>query len=357
MAEYAIMFYCFHRINKQAHCWDNEERLSVARLSKVGHESELETGAAGAGLVDPLLESSGFITDTTEEPNKWHIAIFDDVWYATYDFSVTYGCIFGDDWNWLLLLTRLIFMLFFVGVGTAWHFEVFPKGWNYFTNWNLTIIAFYYTLAFICSLLGFLYRVHNVTNSGSTGNHPYYWVRDEEVKRESRRGIDMFTLHRLSVVVHILFEMMGATALMITTVNFILLNPQLVFWNMTAHLFTTCSFLVEMSLTRMPVYLLHIPYMLTWSAIFCSFTWIIVAVNVRYWPYPFMPAGDITCLLWYTGLIVSIYLFYYLWRSMSKLKFYLVGGNDSGKNTDAVYGIVPSTDNHVLNTSSSLSNI
>jgi len=322
LAEYAVIFYVFHRINKQAHCWDDEARLSERNKSISGmKESEIE---AGAGLVDPLLAPQGFQDGSVEEQSEWHIAVFDDAWYAKYNFSDTYSCVYGDNWNWLLLTMRFLFMFYFVVVGTAWHFEVFPKGWNFFTNWNLTIIALYYTLAFICSVYGSLYR------SGH-GAAPYDWVCDEDVRRVGRSSSDFFTLHRLSVVVHILFEVLGATALVISTVNFLLLNPELVFWNMTAHLFTSCSFLVEMSLVRMPVYLLHIPYMMCWLAVFTTFTWIIVAIHIRYWPYSFMPAGHLTCLLWYSGLIIGVFIFYYLWRSMSMLKFHLVYGRSGAE--------------------------
>jgi hypothetical protein len=110
-----------------------------------------------------------------------------------------------------------------------------------------------------------------------------------------------------------------------------------VFWNMTAHLFTSLSFLVEMSLTTLPVYLLHIPYMLSWAAVFCAFTWIIVAVHIRFWPYSFMPAGHITCLFWYSGLILGSMMFYYLWRSLSVLKFNLTCGGAESNGEDSSF--------------------
>ena len=89
---------------------------------------------------------------------------------------------------------------------------------------------------------------------------------------------------------------------------------------MNAHFLNSCVFLVEMLQTKLPVYMLHYPYTLSWMGLFCVFTWIIVAFNVRYWPYPFMVAGSPECIAWYSGLFILSFAFYCLWNGLNQLK-------------------------------------
>lgn len=232
-----------------------------------------------------------------------------------FDFHNTYTSIFGEKYNILLLVTRFITFGFFFSIALLLSFiEENPHAWNYFTLWNVMIISLYFLLASISSFLGCFYNVE---------------IQASLDRAKLSHGVELDNWSKyvplLSRAVHIVFEVAGATGLLITVVNFILLNPEFSFWNVSHHFLTSCVLLLEMCQVRLPVVMLHYPFNLTWVSIFTVFTWIIVSLDIRYWPYPFMVANDWTCVLWYSGLMVLNFLFYCLWYWISLLRNYCWG--------------------------------
>ena len=78
--------------------------------------------------------------------------------------------------------------------------------WLYYTNWNLILISIYFLLVVGYSFVETVYPVclpHETT-----------WLKR---------------------LVHILFEIAGPNALFITLVDFIILNHDMKFWNIVAH--------------------------------------------------------------------------------------------------------------------------
>ena len=246
-----------------------------------------------------------------------YVSFGEKSWFCSYSFMDTYNSIFGENSKYLLLTSRLLTFSYFASVSIGFNFYLRPHGWNYFTVWNLILITFYFLLSSMCSIIGIFW------NGWVTS------IIEASIRKPKAAELFAETTHRnikiiqaLSILTHVIFEVAGSTALMVTFVNFTLLNPKFEFWNVNAHFINSCVFLLEMLQTKLPVYILHYPYALTWMGIFCVFTWIIVAYNVRYWPYDFMVAGTPLCIVWYSGLFILNFGFYCLWNGLSRLKQY-----------------------------------
>jgi len=223
----------------------------------------------------------------------------------TYDFHSCYECVVGSRWNVVLLSTRVITFLYFFSVGLVYSLTLNIRSWNYFTNWNIYLLCFYFLCASTTSIIGIFFP--NATTAtiatASDWRSIQYWIP------------------KLNVVTHVVFEISGATALFVTVVNFTMLSSNMTFWNVTQHLVTTVAYLLEMSLNRLPVYMLHFPLNLSWAILYIVFTWIVVGVGLRFWPYSFLRADNSSCMIWYSALMILNFIFYGLWFQLSKWKF------------------------------------
>ena len=195
---------------------------------------------------------------------------------------------FSTKFTILLTITRLVFFVYFVG-GTIYIY-VYSHGasWIFFTNWNLLLISLFYLIASIHSVVG-LYSeyVHKVDIIKNSINWKLYHA------------------------VHILFEVSASTAFFVTTVDFILLDSNFEFLNVTQHFLTSLSFLVEISLNSLPVYIEHIWIAITWMVVYVIYAWGMVGSGtLKYWPYDFMELGNPYCFLWYNVLFFVALLFY-----------------------------------------------
>ena len=99
-------------------------------------------------------------------------------------------------------------------------------------------------------------------------------------------------------LVHIIFQVLGPTAMMITVVNFTFLSANPSFYNLLAHLATSFSFLIEMSLNSMGVRLHDWSYSSGWCSLYMAFIWTVVASGYRHWPYSFLKVDSWACILW-----------------------------------------------------------
>lgn len=210
--------------------------------------------------------------------------------------------LFGRSSSLLLLLTRSCSMLFFLVVGMClnWSREVTRGHWQYFTNWNIGLIAGYYSLASALSLY-FLWQ----TSLGSS----------------SLSALDSPRMRGLSTFASVYFSVASVTALFVTTVNFLLLDPTPRFYNMTAHLFTTLSFLVETSLNSIEVKKNEFVFNASWVVLWMCVIWPVVVFGVKPdWPYDFMDSSTPAVFLWFQLLFTVYFLMYMAWQRLVEWK-------------------------------------
>ena len=148
---------------------------------------------------------------------------------------------------------------------------------------------------------------------------------DGAILNKDFRWIENMYMYYLCVSVHILFEYLGATAFLITVLDFTLLNSsfqsQL---NVDMHFITSISFLIELSLNRMTVYIDHFRFMAYWFILYTVVIWATTYTNatgLNDWPYDFLSTDTTTSFLWYEIIIVATIIFYCIWTLMSHLKF------------------------------------
>jgi hypothetical protein len=199
----------------------------------------------------------------------------------------------------LLCVARFAVFCFFLGYVLIWAPATNgASSYRFFTYWNILTIDIYYLAAFISSVIGLTVDMENISD-----------VRWRD-----------FLLHFRDFV-EIMFEVMGATAIFITVVNFILLNPSFEdFLNVATHFLNTIAMFIEMSVNSLYVRVDHYPYSCTWSLAFLIVTWAIRAAGTFDWPYNFLKADTPSCFAWYFALFVMDFLFYCLWYGVSGLK-------------------------------------
>ena len=192
----------------------------------------------------------------------------------------------------MLCLTRFIFFIWFAVFNTVYRmFFISPRGWNYYTNWNIYLIGFYYTFALICAVL--------VVKKES-----FHWTPLVKARADV-----------IAKIASILYTVAGSAAIMISVLNFILLNPSFTFWNVTLHLSTSVSLFVDMSLNDMTVNAQDVIFSIVWPYCYLIFIWPIVKEGVRGgWPYFFVETEKASAFFWYFFLfflsIVFFALFY-----------------------------------------------
>lgn len=205
----------------------------------------------------------------------------------------------------LLLFTRLGCVAVFVGLGVGLNSVLDDGNFDvkFFTNWNVLLVSLYFVGASFASILG----SQRVEEEG------------EEEKEEKE------SYSRLSVTLHVLFEVAGGAAFMITVVNFSLLDSNVGdLENTVCHLATSCSLILESGLNRFEVRRVHFPFVLLWALVYICVIWTCVARGVvRDWPYLFLATDSPACFLWYSGLLGAAVCFYYTFYMLNRLKFWV----------------------------------
>lgn len=193
--------------------------------------------------LDSNIDSS--ILDDEEDPNT-----------AIYTFNSTFasGIRRSKDGAVILCFSRFICMLYFIGVDVIANLYK-HKGWQYFTTWNCELIGLYFALAFSVSVIGLRFDSPDVEWS--------------------------YSVRCLGQSVHILFEIAGASAFLVTVVAFTLLDPTFDFWNASVHFATTLSMLLEMSLNSIFVRFDHYPFNTYWALVYLIFIWPIVVSGLN----------------------------------------------------------------------------
>lgn len=187
---------------------------------------------------------------------------------------------------------------YFLGVVFLYGYVLFD-GVNafYFTLWNIDLIALYYCLASIASLVGVC--------CGS-----------EVSEKVSKFGDAL----------QILFAVVTATAFFVTVVNFTTLSRAFVEWNVNYHFMTTMSLLVEIAFNGISVRAEHVIFQVTWCLAYAVFAWPMVALGaLKEWPYFFMETDHAAVFVWYIVLFVVDVVFYFVLFWIVYLKESVIG--------------------------------
>jgi hypothetical protein len=225
---------------------------------------------------------------------------------------------------WTLYALRFIFFVWFALFNTVYRMLfLYPRGWHYYTNWNIYLIGFYYTFALLCTI--FLIKKERDTLS------PKETVYAENIAK----------------IASVLYTVAGSAALMITVLNFLLLDPTPNFWNLTLHLSTTLSLLLDMSLNDMSVNPQDILFSVVWPFCYVIFIWPIVKEGVRgEWPYFFVETENAICFFWYIFLFLISGVFFGVFYSSHRGKDALITRHQS-KVTQSKHEPLPEHDPEV----------
>ena len=219
--------------------------------------------------------------------------------------------------KYVLLLTRFISFAYILGVSVISNYVLTGNfKWFYFTLWNVELLSLYYFFALICSTIGLFHSSQRSASSITENPHN---------NRKSTGNLE-WSIHilRLGKITHVLFEVCGGTAVLVTVINFAILNPEFSFWNTSSHLAPLLSLLLELSLNNMYLRVDHFIYNISWALLYLIFVWPLVALeNISFWPYPFLAVETSYCYLFYTILVVLDILFYFIFYSLSFLKHML----------------------------------
>ena len=212
--------------------------------------------------------------------------------------------------RYLLFITRFVSFYYICGVSVAANYVLQGgRQWFYFTLWNVELLSIYYMLATCASIIGFVYSKTN------------RFLRPDRPVGETEPVVWSSHAIRFGHMIHVLFQVCGGTAILVTLVNFTVLNPNMVFWNVSAHLIPILTILVEFFLNNMFVHFQHLPYNLTWAFLYLIFIWpVVVLGNISFWPYPFLALDTYVCYFWYTGLVIVDVLCYSIFYGISCLK-------------------------------------
>ena len=201
--------------------------------------------------------------------------------------------------------------------------------WQFFTNWNVGLIAGYYTLTTAASV-HYIRLIRSVSSDAERASDSSMLVLLADLDTTRYRIIGTF----LSVYCCIA----SVTAFFVTTVNFVLLDPTPRFYNMTAHLFTSVSFFVELSLNSIEFKKNEIILNISWVMLWLVVIWPVVWLGVKPdWPYDFMDSSTPAVFLWFQILFVVYFIIYYICETLMERKIAKFSKTESYKLSHADY--------------------
>ena len=209
--------------------------------------------------------------------------------------------------KYVLLGTRLLSLGYILGVSVIANYII--KGgfkWFFFTLWNVELLSIYYILALACSVRGLFCKPRIISSD------------DDDIVKWS------IHTYRLGRITHILFEVCGGTAVLVTVVNFTLINPGFSFWNATSHFVPLMTLIIELCLNNMYLRVDHFVFNISWAWLYLIFVWpLVVLKTINFWPYSFLDVNTSRCYLLYTVLIIADIVFYFIFYGLSMLKYFL----------------------------------
>jgi hypothetical protein len=174
----------------------------------------------------------------------------------------------------------------------------FPSSWHYYTLWNLMLISLYFLLAIASSIC--------------------HLTKAEQTLSQGRAKWLVVTLGK---AVGGCFGFVASSALMVTVLNFMLLNPTPTFWNITQHLTQLVGILIEFSLNGVRVNPQELLLAISWPMLYLVFIWPIVKTDVREWPYYFLEVSKPGAFVWYHILFLACVVFFFIVYGLDKLKW------------------------------------
>lgn len=224
-------------------------------------------------------------------------------------FEMTYLSLPGKGWIYVLFITRLLSFLYFCVTAFIWNLVRFDgKNIILFSLWHIIFITVYYMFATIASFIGIIFEddrqamLRTLTSTTRQRNVTrYYW--------------STATL-AFGSLIQIMFEISGAVAFFITLSVYLGVAADFTYWNVTQHLVTSFSFILELFLNRIFIRWEHILLNEAWLLIYLVVIWPLVATGfIAFWPYNFLKTGTEDSIVLYSiaaAISVGFYLFWCL---------------------------------------------
>lgn len=196
---------------------------------------------------------------------------------------------------YLFFLFRLIFCLFFslyiiLLIGYNYNKSI----WIYYTNWNVILLAIYYTGVTILSFISLL-------------------------------NLKVKYIEEISCIFIILYLVAAPTAFFVTLVDLALLSSYPSYWNYAPHLVTSIAILIELSLNSVPVIIRDLSFAMTWPVIYLIYIWILRTQHVaKKWPYDFLTTSSSSAFVWYGILFLMVIIFFFIFYGLTKLKNHFI---------------------------------
>lgn len=258
--------------------------------------------------------------------NSWRLGPPRQHWLEIFDQRSFQSCasgLYGRTSCYMLLCTRLMSCLFFVIIGMGFNFSrsEIQGHWQFFTNWNVGLISGYYTLTCVASAQYLkALRKHCPDDVDASDSSMMMLIASYNNPRWQAVG----------TFLGVYFSVASVTAFFVTTVNFLLLDPAPHFFNLTAHLFTSLSFIVEISLNSMEIKKNEIVLNMSWVMLWLAFIWPIVWLGIKpEWPYDFMDSSTPIVFLWYQVLIVVYFVIFFVCNAVVEYKLRKFSNYDS----------------------------
>jgi hypothetical protein len=179
--------------------------------------------------------------------------------------------------------------------------------WFYFTFMTFDLIAFYYSVAMIVSIIGVF---HDYKCSQNIPGYNSDWS---------------LTMEWWSHLLFIVFTVCAATSFFITVIEFLLLSPALTFNNISEHLITSITFIIELSMNSIEVRPELIIFNISWAFLYLLFIWPVVFTGAApFWPYDFLKTDTSWCFFWYTILVIANIIFFIILWLLYKLKHFIL---------------------------------
>jgi hypothetical protein len=253
------------------------------------------------------------------ETVSYHLAVY----FEGDSFETTYQSCWGKWGTYLLLVTRLASFFYMCGINVVVKHSIDPMFSVFFTAWNVDILALYFFLATISSIMGISYDIRmrdfQESHMGSDANAVHFW---------STRTL------RFGYVVQIIYEIAGPTAFFVTVIAFVLLNPSFEFWNVTVHFITSMTILLDLLLNNIHIRWEHMLLNLAWALIYLIFCWPMVRFGaMQNWPYFFLRSSTAFVFIWYIILIAVDIFFFYLFWTCSLCKYLIIDWKEGNTDT------------------------
>ena len=218
--------------------------------------------------------------------------------------------------NYVLLTTRIISFLWFVSVSFSARLRYYDvvknRGGEYFkwfTHWNIMILVIYFGIVTLLSMI-------HVSDVSVQEMHYEQGVLSCYEKFIADKLQSISPLHRtkLSKVARAIGNVCCINAPMVTLIIFGFLNPEMEFWNITAHLVQTGIIFTDYTLSADVVHAEGYKWNVLFIYTYSCFVWIFRAAGIISYPYFFLDTGAFGefAFVIYTGLLILNGIFFFV---------------------------------------------